>query len=214
MKVLVIGAHPDDEVLGAGGAILKHVSQGDTVSVCIVTKSYSPEWSEESRAQKVIEERKVDQLLGVSRRFNLGLPTVKLNTIPTGEFNRTIAQVVSEADPDIIYTHFEHDLNTDHGLVFKATLVAARPPRKTRILCYETVSETEWGPVGFAPNTWVNVSEFVDKKIQAFLIYESEVKVFPHPRSPEVIRALAVRRGSEAGFPAAEAFLTVRDFIS
>ncbi len=213
MRVLVIAAHPDDEVLGVGGTICRHTSAGDDVYICMVTKAYEPQWSTEFIEGKTREQREVDQILGIKKRFNLDLPTVRLNTIPTGEFSKKISDVVDSVNPDVVYTHFENDLNYDHTLVFRAALVATRPPKRIKLLCFETLSETEWSYKTFSPNTWVDISYFIKKKIEAFRIYNSEVKMHPHPRSIEGIEILAKKRGMEAYIDYAEAFILVRDAV-
>ena len=211
MKVLVVAAHPDDEILGVGGTICKHVTNGSDVYVCIVTKAYEPQWSKGYMETKVEEQKRIDKLLGIKRRFNLDLPTVKLNTLPHGEFNNKITDVIDTIKPDIVYTHFENDLNYDHTLIFRACMVATRPPKRVKLLCYETLSETEWNNKAFLPNMWVDISKFIDKKIEAFKLYKSEVKSYPHPRSEEGIRILAEKRGMEICVKYAEAFTLIRD---
>ena len=213
MNILVIAAHPDDEILGVGGTICKHVANGDDVYVCIVTKAYDPEWSKEYIAEKIKEQDKVDKLLNIKKRYNLDLPTVKLNTISHGEFNKRITDIVDNVKPDIVYTHFEHDLNYDHTLIFRASMVATRPPKKIKLLCYETLSETEWNNKAFQHNLWVDITNFIDKKIKAFKVYESEVKKYPHPRSEEGIRTLSKKRGNEICIEYAEAFMIIRNFL-
>ncbi|NQT30410.1 MAG: PIG-L family deacetylase [Candidatus Saganbacteria bacterium] len=211
MKVLVVAAHPDDEVLGVGGTILKHTKAGDEVFVCIVTKAYEPQWPKEYMEEKIKEQEQVDNLLGVKKRFNLDLPTVKLNTLSHGEINKKIAEVVDGVNPDIIYTHFEGDLNLDHTLIFRASMVASRPPKNIKLLCFETLSETEWNNQAFLPNYWVNIGGFIDKKVEALKIYKSEVKPYPHPRSEKGVRILAQKRGLEICREHAEAFALIRE---
>jgi len=212
MKVLVIAAHPDDEILGVGATICKHIDSGDEVYVCIVTKAYEPEWTKEYMEKKIDEQKKVDKLLKINKRFNLDMPTVKLNSIPHGEFNKKIIDVLDEVKPDIIYTHFEGDVNLDHTLIFNAVMVATRPTKKIRVLCFETLSETEWGRKAFHPNFWVDITKFIEKKKKAFEIYKSEVKAYPHPRSTEGIEILAKKRGIDICTKYAEAFILVKDF--
>lgn len=211
-KVLIVSAHPDDELLGVGGTICKHIDYGDDVYICIVTKAYEPEWSKEYIEQKVEEQKAVDELLGIKKRFNLDMPTVRLNMIPTGQFNSAINSVFKEVRPDIVYAHFEHDLNYDHTLVFRACMVAARPHNKTNLLCYETLSETEWNNKPFIPNAYVDITNYLDKKIAAFECYKPEIREDPHPRNPEGIRIKAQQRGMEAGLRYAEAFMQVWGF--
>ena len=213
MRVLVIAAHPDDEVLGVGGAICKHVEDGDDVYVCIVTKAYEPKWSLEYMENKEKEQREVDIVLGIKKRYNLDLPTIKLNTLPYGDLNEKITAVVDDVNPCIVYTHFESDLNYDHTLIFRASMVAARPPKRIKLMCYETLSETEWGNRSFQPNIWIDIKKYLRKKIQAFEIYSSEVKPYPHPRSQQGIELLGKKRGTETCLECAEAFVLIRDVM-
>ena len=211
-KILVVAAHPDDEILGIGGTICKHVSEKDDVYVCIVTKAYEPEWTEKYIEEKIVEQKKVDKILDVKKRINLDLPTVKLNTIPTGKLNKKITKVIDMVKPDIVYTHFEHDLNYDHTLILRACMVATRPPKNIKIVCFETLSETEWNNQAFKPNLWVDISKYMNKKIKAFETYKSEVKKYPHPRSRGGIEILAKKRGTEAFMKYAEALKTIRGY--
>lgn len=213
MKILVIGAHPDDEVLGVGGTICKHVSDGDDVYVCIVTKAYEPQWSKEYIEKKIQEQKQVDNLLNIKKRFNLDFPTVKLNTLPHGELNKMVTNVVRDVNPDVVYTHFEGDLNYDHSLIYRSTLVATRPPNKIKLFSYEVLSETEWGIKLLKPNIWVDIKEFLNKKIEVFQKYKSEIKDFPHPRSIEGIKVLATKRGMEVCLEYAEAFKLIREIL-
>ncbi|MEA3493473.1 MAG: PIG-L deacetylase family protein [Candidatus Margulisiibacteriota bacterium] len=211
MKILVVAAHPDDEILGVGGTLLRHASKGDEVFVCIVTKAFEPQWSKEYMETKIKEQAEVDKLVGIKKRYNLDLMTTKLNTIPHGELNKKITGVVDEVNPDVIYTHFENDLNYDHTIIFRACLVATRPPKRIKLLSYETVSETEWNNKPFLPNVWNEIKDQIDNKVKAFEIYKSEVKKWPHPRSGEGIRVLAKKRGSEICVEYAEAFMLIKD---
>lgn len=212
-KILVVAAHPDDEILGVGGTICKHVANGDEVYVCIVTKGYEPQWSRKFMAAVIAAQKKVDKFLGIKKRYNLDFPTVKLNTLPIGELNRKVTEIVNRINPDVVYTHFENDLNYDHTLVFGSCMVAARPPKRIELLCFETLSVTEWGSKPFQPNVWSEINKFIEKKIKAFQIYRSEVKKYPHPRSPQGIKILAQKRGGEICVNYAEAFIIVRKII-
>lgn len=213
-KILVVAAHPDDEILGVGGTICKHIACDDEVNICIVTHAYEPLWTKDYINQKIKEQRKVDSFLGINSRFNLDLPTVQLNTIPHGEFNSKINDVFKIVNPDIVYTHFEHDMNYDHNLVFNACMVATRPPKQIELYCMETVSETEWNNKPFVPNVWNVLSkECIEKKIDAFCIYESEVKEYPNPRSREGLIIKAKQRGMEICKKYAEVFIQVRRYL-
>jgi len=211
-KILAVVAHPDDEILGVGGTLLKHKKSGDETYVCIVTKAHEPQWSKEYMSEKIAEQKKVDTLLGVTKRFNLEFPTARLNAVYHGDINKKVSEVFDEVNPDIVYTHFEDDIHRDHYYVYKACLVASRPPRHVKLICCETLSETEWNTGAFKPNYWVDIKDFLDKKIQAFKIYKSEMKKYPHPRSPEGIRILANKRGTEICTEYAEAFMIMKEY--
>jgi len=217
-RILVIAPHPDDEVLGCGGAIVKHVWGGAEVYLCVVTKAYPPEWPEDEIEERKGEVLRVNQILGIKKTYFLDLPTVKLDTIPQKELNEATAQVVNEVQPEVLYIPHRGDVNKDHRLVFDAIMVAVRPKPGSvirKVLSYETLSETEWGAPfienAFIPNVYVDISETLEIKLKAMSEYKSEFKEFPHPRSLEAISALAKRRGSSIGVEAAEAFTLVRE---
>lgn len=212
-KVLVVVAHPDDEILGCGGTILNHVDDGDFVYVCIATSPYEPEWSEYYIRTKIEQQKSVDRYIGIKERYFLNLPTVKLNTVPHGVLNKMVASIVNAVKPDVIYTHFEDDINYDHTLVFRACMVATRPPENIELRCFETLSETEWNDKPFKPNLWVDISKNIRYKISAFKLYTFEVKNYPHPRSQEGIEILAKKRGSEICRRYAEAFKIIRSYV-
>jgi len=218
MKILVIAPHPDDEVLGCGGTIVKHTSRGDEVYLCIVTKTYTPEWSEDEAKERREEVLRVNKILGIKKTYFLDLPTVKLDTIPQKELNDLISQVINEVQPEVVYIPHQGDANKDHRLVFEAAMVATRPipdSATKKVLCYETLSETEWAAPfeesAFIPNVWIDISGVLATKLKAMSAYKSELKEFPHPRSLEAISALAKMRGATVGVEAAEAFMLVRE---
>ena len=218
MKVLIIAPHPDDEVLGCGGTVAKYAQSGDDVYLCVVTKAYPPEWPEDEIKERREEVLSTNKILGIKKTYFLDFPTVKLDTIPQKELNDSIDRVVGEVKPDIVYIPHRGDVNKDHRLVFDAAMVAVRPEPGAvvkRVLCYETLSETEWAaPFSeniFIPNVYVDISETLDIKLKAMSEYRSELKEFPHPRSLEAISALAKMRGTAIGVKAAEAFMLVRD---
>lgn len=217
MKVLVIAPHPDDEVLGCGGTIVKHNKRGDEVYLCIVTKAYTPDWSEEFLKNRTKEIEKANKILGIKETYFLDYPTVKLDTFSQKELNESLSKVVNKVNPDILYIPHKGDLNKDHRLVFESSLVAMRPAnhKVKRILSYETLSETEWGQSiePFTPNVYIDISDTIKTKIEAMKAYESELKQYPHPRSLEIIEALAKKRGSEVGVKFAEAFILIREII-
>jgi len=213
MKIAVVAPHPDDEVLGCGGTIKKYTQAGHDVFLCIVTKAYTPEWSEEFIKERTKEIANSSKALGIKKVFNLDLPTVKLDTIPQKELNFKIGTVFSKIDPDIIYIPYGGDLNHDHQLMYEACLVAARPGdnKIKKIFAYETPSETEWGIKPFVPNVYVDIKDTIDDKLKAMNCYKSEIRKYPHPRSLENITILSKKRGTEAGLLAAEVFKLIRE---
>lgn len=217
-KILVIAPHPDDEVLGCGGTIARHVKSGDEVYLLVVTKTYQPEWSAAFIKNRPKEIARSNAILGIKKTFFLDYPTVQLDTIPQRKLNGAFGKIIKDIQPEILYIPHVGDLNRDHRLVFEAALVAARPIHSTvqKILSYEVLSETEWGqPLGiFIPNFYVDVDAQFAKKISAMKAYRSELKKFPHPRSLVAIKALAQKRGSECGVSLAEAFMVIREVIS
>lgn len=220
-RVLVIAPHPDDEVLGCGGTIAKHNEGGEKVYLCIVTKGYTPDWSEEFLKKRPKEIKKAGALLGIKKTYFLDFPTVKLDTIPQKQLNDSIAQVVDEVKPEVVYIPHRGDINKDHRLVFEAAMVAVRPKpgsTVTKVLSYETLSETEWGVISgdnaFIPNVYIDISETLEIKLKAMSAYQSELKEYPHPRSLGAISALAKTRGASIGVKAAEAFMLVREIWS
>lgn len=218
MRVLVIAPHPDDEALGCGGTIAKYKKGSNEVYLCIVTKAYTPGWSKEFIKNRPREIEEANKILGIKKTYFLGLPTGKLDTVPQKELNEAVSKVVAEVSPNVLYIPHKGDLSKDHRLVFESTLVAARPLKQKikKILSYECLSETEWGAATepFVPNVYVDISETLDKKIKAMEAYKSELKSLPHPRSLEIIKALAKKRGSEAGLKFAEAFMLIREIIT
>lgn len=222
VKVLVIAPHPDDEVLGCGGTIKRYSQKGDEVYLCIVTKTYTPEWSKEFAENRKKEIEKANKVLGIKKTFFLDLPTVKLDTVPQKKLNDLISDCMAKIKPQIVYIPHRGDINKDHRLVFEAAIVAVRPkpnfPVK-KILCYEVLSETDWsGGIGekeniFIPSVYMNILDTLKHKLKAMSCYKKELKEYPHPRSLEAITALAKKRGTEAGLKAAEAFMLVREIL-
>lgn len=218
MTVLVIAAHPDDEVLGCGGVIARHVAEGEDVHVLIVTRAGPPLFREEDVAVTWEEMHKAHLLLGVREMHALKLPAPKLDTIPGHELADSIRRVFVEVQPETVYVHHGGDIHLDHQAVYHATLVAARPINNCsvkRILCYETLSETEWAsPIGdhaFVPNVFVDISEYLERKLKAMACYQTQLQEQPHSRSLGTLRVLAEFRGNTVGVGAAEAFMLVRE---
>jgi LmbE family N-acetylglucosaminyl deacetylase len=220
MKVLVIAPHADDEIIGVGGSIAKHIAQNNKVYICIVTKGTQPIF-EDDYVNKIREETIMSHsYIGIEKTFFLDFPAVMLEQIPRHEINDKILTVVSEVEPDIVYIPHFGDMQKDHQIIAEAAMVALRPKYKHKVkavYAYETLSETEWNiphaANAFIPNVYVDVTGFIDKKIEAMKLYESQLADFPNPRSLEAIEALAKYRGSTINVKAAEAFMLIREIM-
>jgi LmbE family N-acetylglucosaminyl deacetylase len=220
LRVLVISAHPDDEVIGAGGTIARHVAHGDQVYSCVVTRAYSPPWSEEYLATARRQVANVQQVLGIREVFFCGFPTVKLNTVPYIDLCSALQRVVEQVAPEIVYTTSRDDINQDHRIVYEATLVATRPLPASpvrRLLCYEIGPTMHFGlpagSSGFVPSVFVDISEYLDTKLEAMKCYQTELREYPHPRSLKGLRLFAEERGLSVGLKAAECFQLIRELL-
>jgi LmbE family N-acetylglucosaminyl deacetylase len=218
MKILVLATHPDDEVLGCGGSIARHTASGDRVEVLVVTRGTPEKYSKEQVDLLRQELEAAHAILGVSKVHFLDFPAPKLDTVPLCELADSLGTALAAAQPEVLYLPHRGDLHSDHRAVFAAAMVAARPiggNGARRLLCYETLSETEWAaPVieeAFLPTVFVDISDFLEKKKQALACYRSQLKEFPHPRSLQGVEALARLRGSAVGVNAAEAFQLIRE---
>lgn len=215
-KVLIIAPHADDEVLGCGATIAKHCLAGDDVWVVVVTDASlgAPElFSKESINVVRQEACAAHDILGVKRTIFMDFPAPSLSVYPSYKISLEISKIIAEFQPSYMYLPHSGDLHLDHGVVYRAALVAARPQGKytvTKIFCYETLSETEWAPNQgdnlFKPNYFVDVSESFELKISAMKCYRSQISDFPHSRSLEALKHLAGYRGSSVGVSRAEAF--------
>lgn len=212
--ILIVGAHPDDEVLGAGGTIAKHADAGDEVHILIVTEGTTHQYGDNGIIEQKREHaRSCAATLGASKVHFGELPDMRLDDTPHVEVNSVIENVCSAVEPDIVYTHSQQEVNLDHLAVYDSTLVATRPGSGiSTVLAYETPSSTDFAPTkdGFDPTLYVDIEDYLDTKIQAFAKYETETRKYPHPRSAEALRAIAKSRGAASGCVAAEAFDVLR----
>lgn len=223
MKVLVIAAHPDDEVLGCGATAARLVSEGHEVYFAILGEgmtSRHPQRSDTEAGQlAVLHERahEAADKVGAKSLFLHNLPDNRLDTVPLLEVVKIVEDIVERLKPGVIYTHHGGDLNIDHEVIHRAVLTATRPvigQTVREIYAFEVPSSTEWAfqrlEPSFRPNVFVDVTRTIETKIAAMEIYETEARRFPHPRSPEALRAIAMRWGSVVGCAAAEAFELIR----
>ena len=219
-RVLVVAPHPDDEVLGCGGTIARLRHHGHDVHVAVVTTGKPPQFSADLVTQIRRELVAAHDVLGGTTVHYLDLPAAALDTVGAAQINSAVANVVGDVEPDTVFAPFFGDVHVDHQLVFNAALVACRPRSATvprLLLAYETLSETNWAapPItpGFQPNVYVDIGEYLDRKLEAFAKFESQLKAFPDERSLETIEALARLRGSTVFRQAAEAFMIVRQLV-
>ncbi len=220
MKILVLAPHPDDEILGCGGTIARYAKAGYAITVVIVTKAAPPLFAVEMIEKGRQDALKAHQFLGVKETIFCDLAAAALDTLPHCKINAVIGEVVSKLQPDIVFIPFGGDIHLDHQQVFLSALVAVRPnstnyPRK--IYAYETLSETNWNAPylspSFQPNVFVDITDTLADKLNAFALHETQAKAFPHERSLTTIEALATLRGSTVHLKAAEAFVLIREVL-
>ena len=223
MKVLVIAAHPDDEVLGCGATAARLAQERHEVYFAILGEGITSRHANRADADPAQLATLHKQAQAAAARLGVGnltlrqLPDNRLDTVPLLEVVKVVEELVDEIKPDVIYTHHPGDLNIDHGVIHRAVLTATRPmagQSVREVYAFEVPSSTDWAfgslrPI-FHPNVFVDVSATLEEKIAAMNCYESESREFPHPRSAEALRAVARRWGSVAGCEAAEAFELVR----
>lgn len=218
MKSIVIAPHPDDEVLGVGGTLLRRKAEGAELSWLIVSKiSVETGFSLEQVRNREDEINRISELFGFDSVFQLNFPTTQLDQVPMRDLVSAISNVFKKFLPEEIFLPHFTDVHTDHRKVFDAVISCAKWFRYSsikRILSYETLSETEFGlgmKSGFSPNVYINIEDYLENKLQIMDVYKSELGDFPFPRSHEAIRALAAWRGIASGFRAAEAFELLRE---
>lgn len=216
--VLVVAAHADDEALGCGGALAKHVAAGDKVHVVFVADGVTSRGGagDEDLVRRQRATESARNILGISTMAFLDLPDNRLDSLPLLDIVQPLEAIIGKLAPEIIYTHHYGDLNVDHRLAHQAVMTACRPlPGGTvrEILAFEVMSSTEWSSAGlapFLPNYFVDISAHIEVKMQALDAYELEMRVPPHSRSIEHLRCLANHRGYCVGVDAAEAFMVMR----
>lgn len=216
--ILVVAAHPDDEALGCGGTIARHIAQGDHVHVIFMTDGVSSRGSDESiqLVRRNHARDKALKILGVKAWYTLAFPDNRMDSVPLLDVVQALEPIIEEVQPTRIYTHHHGDLNVDHRVTHQAVITACRPVpgyNVGEILAFEVMSSTEWATPGFAPfipKAYVDISDFLPKKLEALTAYDLEMRPVPHSRSVAHIEALARHRGNCMGLEVAEAFEIIR----
>jgi LmbE family N-acetylglucosaminyl deacetylase len=227
MNILVVAAHPDDEVLGCGGAIAKHTQNGDQVHILILAEGATSRNLEHDRRLFQSElsaletaAHQASKVLGANSLSLHDFPDNRMDSCDLLDIIKTIEQTIDQYQPQIVYTHHSGDVNIDHQLIHQATVTACRPiPKQTvqTLLFFEIPSSTEWQTSGsaspFIPNWFVDISETLECKLKALEFYQSEMRPYPHPRSLEAVEFLARWRGATIGVRAAESFMLGRHLM-
>lgn len=218
MRIAIFAAHPDDEVLGAGGTLAGHAMRGDEVHAVVVAEGATGRYEDQMKETLQKAGQRAAEELGFSSIRFEGLPDQRLDELSLIDVTQRIEAVLEELDPEVVYTHFPGDVNADHGIVARAAWTACRPyrfPRIRRFAAFETPSSTEWAwPLptsAFQPNLFVDVTATIDAKVAAMEWYESELRNYPHPRSTLALRERAAHWGSVVGHRYAEPFVLLRE---
>ena len=218
-KILVVAPHADDESLGCGGTILKHISEGDEVHWLLVTGMSTDDGYNENLVRKRSAEiNKVAKCYGFKSTIELMFPPASLEEISKKNIISQIGSIVNSIEPEVVYTVYRNDAHSDHAVVYDSVIAATksfRYPFIRRILAYETMSETDFGlkpeDGGFKPNVYINITNYLETKLNIIAMYKSEIGDFPFPRSREALEALAKVRGVQCSAQAAEAFMLIKE---
>jgi LmbE family N-acetylglucosaminyl deacetylase len=220
MKTLVVAPHPDDEVLGVGGTLLRKKAEGGTIGWLIMTSmNVESGWSPKSVSKRKNEIAQIKDMFGFDSVFELGFTPTKLEQTPMNQLVGAVSDVLKDFEPNEIFLPHPSDIHSDHRVTFDVLASCIkwfRSPSIKRILAYETLSETEFGidpNKRFQPNVFIDIENYLESKLQAMTIYSSEMQDFPFPRSKEAIVALATIRGASSGFKAAESFELLREIL-
>ena len=220
-KILIISAHPDDEVLGCGGTVARLNKEGHTIYTLILGEGVTSRdhiRNRNKRENEIIDLKnyteKANKILGVKKVFFYDFPDNRFDTAPFLDIVKVIEKIKNQIKPEVIFTHYEKDLNIDHQITYRAVITATRPLEKEtvkEIYSFEILSSTEWSyPLSFLPNVFYDISKSIDIKLKALEEYKSELKEYSHPRSLEGIQLIAKNWGMKVGLNYAEAFKCVR----
>jgi len=221
-KVLVLAVHPDDETLGCAGTLLKHKAAGDQLHwVIATTMTQSTNFSKEDIRARKEEIKRVASMYGFKTVTNLMLPTTKVDRFPLNKLVGKISKIFKDIKPDTVYLPFMNDAHSDHRKIFDAANSVTKVFRNSfikRVYMMETPSETEYAPALkefiFVPNYFVDISDYIRKKVEILKVYKSELGKVPFPRSIRNIKSLAISRGTQAGCNYAEAFMLLKEIWS
>ena len=216
-RVLVITPHPDDETLGVGGSIAKLINQGHDVYILTVSGHLPPLYDRKDYDKTVKEAHKAYDILGITNSKFLEIPATMIGDEPVHSLNNKIASVVNDYRPNFVFCPFP-DRHIDHRLIFESTLVATRPVQVGAdielVAAYETLSETHWNAPyiepNFTPNLVIDISKYINQKVEAMKCYRSQLTINKGPRSVKAVKALAQFRGSQSGFDFGEALYIIR----
>jgi LmbE family N-acetylglucosaminyl deacetylase len=234
MKVLVIVAHPDDEVLGMGGTLRKLSVKNHDIKVVFLATGIAARRSDKFRNEtkyeinktliKKMEEqikklrldaKRALKILGIKNIEFFDFPDNEMDMVSNLEITKTIENIIKKFKPDVIYTHTKNDINVDHRAIFNATITATRPSTRVnvkKVICFEVPSSSEWNfGDTFSPNIFVDIKRELSYKKKAIRAYKTELKKFPHPRSVNSLDIIAKRWGTVSGFEASEAFELIRE---
>jgi LmbE family N-acetylglucosaminyl deacetylase len=219
-RVLVIAAHADDEALGCGGTMARHANNGDSVDVVFLADGETGRVNNSKADNRRASALKACSILGANEPVCFDFPDQKLDTLSFLQIVQAIEPVIKKIKPTIIYTHHGGDLNLDHRIVHRASMTALRPMplgSYKAIYAFEVASSTEWASAAigepFRPDHFVCIEATIERKIEALRAYDKEMRDFPHSRSYDALRALAVVRGASVGLSSAEGFMTLRSIV-
>ena len=222
-RVFVIAAHPDDEILGVGGTVVKHVNKGDEVYALVLGEGQTSRWQKREMADAEVlkslheDSYKSAKVIGFKEIFFESLPDNRFDSVTLLDVVKIIEKYIEDLKPDIIYTHHSGDLNVDHRVTHQAVLTASRPfgdYSVRQIYGFQTVSATEWNfgsrENAFYPQKFVDITDTFEVKCNAMKEYKSELREFPHPRSLKMLKSVAEVWGATVGLEKAEAFEVIR----
>ena len=220
-KILIVAAHPDDEVLGCFGTVARLIKEGYEAYTLILGEgktSRNTQRQVEKKAAEITilnnEIQHANKIIGIKKVFLESFPDNRFDSVDLLNIIKVISKVKEEIQPDIIFTHFENDLNIDHQITYKAVITASRPminESVKEIYSFEVLSSTEWNyPLSFSPDVYFDISDTLKLKVDAMKAYKSELCEYPHPRSLEGIKLNAQYHGMHVGKQYVEAFKSVR----